>query len=88
MKKIGHITLEQDERLAMEDSGSFVHAIDDEEKLPGHNIEPVQNRGKERTAETACGGILNFLGHIRTQGTIEGKNPPINWRHKKVKVQI
>ena len=40
-KKIQKIFLAPDEKLAMVDSGSFVHAIDSDIELPGHALRPT-----------------------------------------------
>ena len=87
-RRIGSIELEEDEILAMVDSGSFLHAINAEADLPGHAIEAVEGKDKARSAETACGAILKRLGIVRTAGLVDGETVNVKWNHMKVKTPI
>jgi hypothetical protein len=88
-KKISKIELKPGEKLCMVDSGSFIHAIDAENDLPGHDIqwfsEDESNKG---VAETACGGILRRLGLVKCTGQVDGNEVSITWNHMKVKCPI
>ena len=55
------------EFLAMLDSGSFTHAMDAEQTLPLHKINPPGPRELRRKAETACGGVLDILGTVNVK---------------------
>ena len=88
-KKISDVDVAEDEMLAMVDSGSFIHAIDAENCLPGHNIEWFSEaESKKGIAETACGGLLKRLGMVRCKGTVDGHNVEIQWNHMRVKCPI
>ena len=88
-KKISHVDVDEDEMLAIVDSGSFIHAIDDENHLPGHPIEWFSDEeSRKGAAETACGGILRRLGLVRCRGTVDGNNVEIQWNHMRVKCTI
>ena len=88
-KKISHVDVAEDEMLAMVDSGSFIHAIDAENHLPGHPIEWLSDEeSRKGAAETACGGILRRLGLVRCHGTVDGHNVEIQWNHMRVKCPI
>ena len=88
-KKIPKIKLEEDEILAMVDSGSFVHAADAEIEFPEHPIEWFSEEESNRgVAETACGGILRRLGSVTTTGKVCDVNVNIQWNHMKVKCAI
>ena len=87
-RRIGSIELEDDEILAMVDSGSFLHAINAEVDLPGHAIESIEGKDKARSAETACGAILKRLGIVRTAGLVDGETVNVKWNHMKVKTPI
>ena len=87
-RRIGSIELEDDEILAMVDSGSFLHAINAEVDLPGHAIEAIEGKDKARSAETACGAILKRLGIVRTAGLVDGETVNVKWNHMKVKTPI
>ena len=88
-KKISHVNVAEDELLAMVDSGSFIHAIDAENHLPGHHIEWLTDEeSRKGAAETACGGILRRLGLVRCRGTVDGNNVEIQWNHMHVKCPI
>ena len=88
VKKTSKTMLENDEILAMIDSGSFLHAIDADVSLPGHEITPVTGPDAHRHAETACGGILHRLGMVKTCGSVDGTAVNMVWNHMKVKVPI
>ena len=87
-RKIGALQLDEDEILAMVDSGSFLHAIDAESDLPDHPVEAVEGKDRTRSAETACGGILKRLGVVCTSGSVNGENVNVKWNHMKVKTPI
>ena len=88
-KKVSGIQMKQGEVLCMVDSGSFVHAIDAEADLPGHDIEWFsESESNKGVAETACGGILRRLGLVRCKGTIGGHDVEIQWNHMRVKCPI
>ena len=73
----------------MVDSGSFLHAIDGETDLPGHEIQWFTEEESLRgVAETACGGILRRLGSITTSGKVGDTGVNIQWNHMKVKCPI
>ena len=86
-RKIANMEIEQDEILAMVDSGSFLHAIDADLDLPGHFIEALE-RADRRSAETACGAVLKRLGTVRTEGFVDGEKVNVRWNHMKVKTPI
>ena len=68
MKKASAIKLEPDERLATVDSGSFEHACDADVEIPdsmGYVIDPPSASDLNKSAETACGGVLKILGRFR-----------------------
>ena len=87
-RKIGNLELEDDEILAMVDSGSFLHAIDAELDLPGHSIEALDGKDRAKSAETACGAVLKRLGTVRTEGYVDGEKVNVKWNHMKVKTPI
>ena len=88
-KRISQIKLEKNEILAMIDSGSFIHAIDAESELPGHDINWFsEEESSKGVAETACGGILRRLGSVVTTGKVDNTNVNIQWNHMKVKCPI
>ena len=87
-RKIGNLELEDDEILAMVDSGSFLHAIDAEQDLPGHCIEALSGKDRAKSAETACGAVLKRLGTVRTEGYVDGVKVTVKWNHMKVKTPI
>ena len=86
-RKIATMEIEHDEILAMVDSGSFLHAIDADQDLPNHPIEPLE-RADRRSAETACGAVLKRLGTVRTEGLVDGEKANVRWIHMKVKTPI
>ena len=51
-------------------------------------IETVEGKDRTRSAETACGGILNRLGIVRTTGSVNGENVNVKWNHMKAKTPI
>ena len=87
-KIVSHVTLEKDEKLCMVDSGSFAHAIDAEEELPDHDIEPIPSDEHSQDGESACGGIMKQLGRVKTRGLVNGKSLNVHWNAMKVKVPI
>ena len=88
-RKVSQVPVKEGEVLCMVDSGSFVHAIDAENDLPGHDIEWFgESEASKGVAETACGGILRRLGLVRCKGTIDGHDVEIQWNHMKVKCPI
>ena len=88
-RKVSQVPLREGEVLCMVDSGSFVHAIDAENDLPGHEIHWfTEAESSKGVAETACGWILRRLGLVRCKGTIDGHDVEIQWNHMKVKCPI
>ena len=86
---IAGVKLEENETLAIVDSGSFVHALDAEVELPDHEIQwHSEEEANQNIAETACGGILKRLGIVVTKGKIGETSVEITWNHMKVKCQI
>ena len=55
----------------MVDSGAFINAINAEVELPDHFIEPLSECSKNKTAESACGGLMHRGGKVRTQGSVK-----------------
>ena len=88
LHKVSRVELAADERLVMVDSGSFCHAIDAQEQLPGHEVTPLSTSENSQEAESACGGIMKRLGRVRTRGLVEGMQLDIRWNSMKVKVPI
>ena len=88
-KKVAGIKCEKGECVAMVDSGSFIHAIDAEEELPGHPIQWfTEEEANRNVAETACGGILKRLGKVNTLGSVDDVPVDITWNHMRVKCPI
>ena len=85
-KKVADIQLEEDEILAMIDSGSFEHAADAEEEFPDHFVTPPSPGAQE--AETACGGILKNLGTVKVEAEANGHAIGIKFVNMKVKCPI
>ena len=85
-KKVSEIELQEDEILAMIDSGSFEHAADAEAELPDHPVIPPSPHAQE--AETACGGILKNLGSVKVEAEADGHTIGINFVNMKVKCPI
>ena len=82
------IECDNDEILAMIDSGSFTHAADAEVHLPGHEILPPGPRERRRKAETACGGILDIKGLVNISAEVNGNALDIQFCHMKVNTPI
>ena len=82
------VQLENDEFLAMLDSGSFLHAINAAEVLPLHKISPPGPRERRRKAETACGGILDILGTVDVDANVDGHKVGIRFNHMNVNSPI
>ena len=85
-KKVSEVELQEDEILAMIDSGSFEHAADAEAELPDHPVIPPPTHAQE--AETACGGILKNLGSVKVEAEADGHTIGINFVNMKVKCPI
>ena len=88
LNKVADISLEPDERLCLVDSGSFTHAIDAAEQLPGFNIVPLKDSQQGRDGESASGEIMRRLGKVQTDGTVDGLPLHLSWDVMKVKVPI
>ena len=88
-KKITSLNLKcgPGEILALVDTGSFTHAVDADEHLPGYNVTAVPP-SETSTAETACGGTLKVLGKVFTHGSVGDARVGINWSHIRVKCPI
>ena len=82
------IHLENDEFLAMLDSGSFLHAVNASEVLPLHKINPPGPRERRRQAETACGGILEILGTVDFDAEVDGHQVGVRFNHMNVNSPI
>ena len=63
------------------DSGSFTHALDAEEELPGWFIEPPDLHMADKIAETACGGQLKASGAVTVTGDVDGHQIRIRFAH-------
>ena len=88
MMKNKEIQLENNEFLAMLDSGSFLHAINASEVLPLHSISPPGPRERRRKAETACGGILDILGTVNVEAEVDGHKVQVKFNHMNVNSPI
>ena len=66
------IQVENDEFLAMLDSGSFLHAVNATEVLPIPKINPPGPRERRRKAEMASGGILDIMGTVDVDAEVDG----------------
>ena len=75
-KKMAEVELEEDEILAMIDSGSFEHGADAMVELPDHEIIPPPPNAQE--AEIACGGILNNLETVKIEAVTDWHTIGIN----------
>ena len=82
------IECDNDEILAMIDSGSFTHAADADAHLPGHEVLPPGPRELRRKAETACGGILDIKGLVNVEAEANGHNLSIKFSHMNVNTPI
>ena len=82
------IECENDEIIAMLDSGSFTHAMDAEQTLPLHKIAAPGPRENRRKAETACGGILKILGTLVVDAKVSGHDISVKLNHMKVNTPI
>ena len=82
------IQLENDEFLAMLDSGSFLHAVNADEVLPLHKINPPGPRERRQKAETACGGILEILGTVDVDAEVDGHKVGVGLNHMNVNSPI
>lgn len=87
-KKIQKIFLAPDEKLAMVDSGSFVHAIDSDIELPGHALRPIDKNDHHIVGETACGGKLVKKGSVVVDCIIDGHRVEVEFDSMKVKTPI
>ena len=82
------VECENDEVLAMIDSGSFTHAANAEVHLPGHEILPPGPKEKRRKAETACGGLLDIKGLVDVEAEVNGHSLGIKFCHMDVNTPI
>ena len=82
------ITLAEDERLCMVDSGAFTHAIDASRELPSHDVIPFGPNEHTPDGESACGSIIKCKGKVQTRGTVEGLSLDVQWSSMNVKVPI
>ena len=75
----------------MVDSGSFEHACDADVEIPdsmGYVIDPPSASDLNKSAETACGGVLKSLGRFTMHGTVDGAKISVPFKHMKVKCPI
>ena len=70
------------------DSGSFCHAINAEEELPGVEIITLDDSDKGKDGESASGNVIKRLGKVSTYGTVAGKTLNINWNVMDVTIPI
>ena len=82
------IEVENDEILAMIDSGSFTHAINAAKNLPLHRVTPPGARERRRKAETACGGILEIKGTVELEAEVDGHTLGIKFHDMDVNTPI
>ena len=82
------VECDNDEVLAMIDSGSFTHAINADVHLPGNEVSPPGPKEKKRRAETACGGLLDIKGTVRVGAEVNGHELNIKFCHMDVNTPI
>ena len=87
-RRIGNWDLEDDELLALVDTGSFTHAIDAGVELPDHQVQLCDPDAPGTSAETAGGAVLKKLGTVATTSIIDGIEVGIQWDHMQVSTPI
>ena len=86
--EIQMIFLAPDQKLAMVNSGSFVHAVDSNVELPGHVLRPIDKNDPHAVGETQCGGKLIEKGSVLVDCIIDGHRVGLEFDSMKVNTPI